>query len=1441
MSNKFSKKDLIYEKKTIIYTTDSPLICLAVHPKAEMVAVAGRNIFQVFSVQEDKFVSLHRVKTPSRLIMSDVPITKAVTESSGTECGPNPAPGTIVSVAESIPPRHSPIISSTINQPRSHSVSDVSWSSVGDILATASTSGDVMLWDVGRGMTQTACFSGHNRSIHCIHFNPTISTELVTASQDGKLKLFDIRDPNPNSSCRIFFQRNASPSPVRDVSFCPKQGFLVAAVQENGVISIWDTRKGSRPFRAFQGHSCSITTLDWHPNWNVTSCNWLATAGARDHLIKVWNLSSSSGQGSVTCPNVIYTVRTTNVNRVRWRPTFMTQLVSSCNLTIDLSVHVWDLQRPFIPYASFEEHKDLVTCISWCPAETNNFYTIGRDGLLIRHSIRDGVRPAENAAPVALSLSPYGHLLHAVSKDRVEISKKLSITEKSSVTYPPIYNSMKNHDQMMKTLPVHHLNGNGFPPGYYASSNSTSSSVNYNATSNGPLTSTDSEIPIVPVASIDAEEVVEVTITSVTHTVAAMTVNSEPNVTTLTSNNNTINNTSNVTNITTISPVAVSTTYATSPVNDCVITTTAAKTLPTVTNDLPQMGSLKSAKLFVSQRHSLMFHYEPCLELVQFWILLRSVYGSLGSDKRTSQQHASQPHPPPQQQQGHQMVNMYSRSDLEPQHSKTVQCSLASDNTMVRPVDSLYVHNHDNKTSLKYSQYPERKKCKQLDVNTPSNSTGVRLSYILETLGFRDREPGVTQKKTSKFKLDYRRHSSGNVKVRNHKVAKHLIDIPPVTHRFLSYSGSGGENPSTAFSTLSSSTNPHNEVCLPNLNNELLICTTKSIPVNISYMDMHKALTIDDDQHASSISSSASPPTIPHPQSILRKLEQDISPSGLLFNNYREDMDYLFHPTSPQKSAPLPLVEDNAAKRGPKQLDLIEVIGSHDDPVVMETEYLPDEAFPTTFHPLQQQDQSQCQHDNSFYIHQNKHRKLKQPVVCSSLGETFNNAADEIHDSNSFDVVSCSADASVPKRNASSSKPQRKSMDCTKILTSKCCDLSLVDWGTRQILPASSFPGLPITAVKDVQNAPSDSSFINPNPSDNSGDDDDEKKHKEGIQASKICCNEKKLENADHDEIDQRFISNSSASESNSSSLTKDKSFNKHKKEIQLLAPWLHSKSSSGFDKESTMLLNGHTFSPIGSLSPISGEINAIIGKWFVELVESGHVQTVCTALLALGSERLHVNEWVSEVQLEHWFISYLELLSRFRLWTVCARIMKQCGNPFAGADNQIYLREYRRSINLQYVIRPIVMKPAESESKTPNNTAEPRSEGNTRTRWKSGGIENQFTSRLGNTSPALAPGVAALNQISTTLSIRCGLCTKPLCASESTQRMTGHTGWACSRHATSCDPATITCALCHLVVRGLFIWCRGCSHGGHLDHMQAWLMRRPECPAGCGHRCRYG
>jgi hypothetical protein len=45
---------------------------------------------------------------------------------------------------------------------------------------------------------------------------------------------------------------------------------------------------------------------------------------------------------------------------------------------------------------------------------------------------------------------------------------------------------------------------------------------------------------------------------------------------------------------------------------------------------------------------------------------------------------------------------------------------------------------------------------------------------------------------------------------------------------------------------------------------------------------------------------------------------------------------------------------------------------------------------------------------------------------------------------------------------------------------------------------------------------------------------------------------------------------------------------------------------------------------------------------------------------------------------------------------------------------------------------------------------------------------------------------------------------------------------------------------VCHAVVKGLFVWCQGCGHGGHVLHIRRWLEKRAACPAGCGHKCQY-
>lgn len=50
-----------------------------------------------------------------------------------------------------------------------------------------------------------------------------------------------------------------------------------------------------------------------------------------------------------------------SVGFIRWRPNRKNH-ISSCSLLLDHSVNVWDLGRPYIPFASFEGHIDVTTC-----------------------------------------------------------------------------------------------------------------------------------------------------------------------------------------------------------------------------------------------------------------------------------------------------------------------------------------------------------------------------------------------------------------------------------------------------------------------------------------------------------------------------------------------------------------------------------------------------------------------------------------------------------------------------------------------------------------------------------------------------------------------------------------------------------------------------------------------------------------------------------------------------------------------------------------------------------------------------------------------------------------------------------------------------------------------------------------------------------------------
>ena len=53
-------------------------------------------------------------------------------------------------------------------------------------------------------------------------------------------------------------------------------------------------------------------------------------------------------------------------------------------------------------------------------------------------------------------------------------------------------------------------------------------------------------------------------------------------------------------------------------------------------------------------------------------------------------------------------------------------------------------------------------------------------------------------------------------------------------------------------------------------------------------------------------------------------------------------------------------------------------------------------------------------------------------------------------------------------------------------------------------------------------------------------------------------------------------------------------------------------------------------------------------------------------------------------------------------------------------------------------------------------------------------------------------------------------------------------------------------CFICHEPVTGMYVWCPGCGHGGHMSHAIQWFggpdgkAIRTVCPTGCGHKCNF-
>ncbi|XP_013392028.1 GATOR complex protein WDR24 [Lingula anatina] len=336
---------------------EAPINAISTNKDASQVVVAGRNVFRVFSIEDDAFVERCNLRVGKNLNLN-------------------------------------------------FSAADVTWNPVEDhLLASAATNGAVVTWNLNKPSRskQELVFNEHKRTVNRVCFHSTEANLLLSGSQDGFMKLFDLRKKEVN--CTFSGQSES----VRDVQFCPHHYFQFAAAYENGNLQLWDLRRPDKWEKMFTAHSGPAFTLDWHPD----DKNWIASAG-RDRSIKIWEISHK--------PRLLHTVQTiASVARVKWRPSRKYH-ISSCSLLVDHNVNVWDIRRPYIPFASFEEHRDVVTGIMW-KNDPYVFLSGSKDCTVYQHMFKDAVRPADRANPIGIDTNVNGDLGLAFS-DKLLVAGK---------------------------------------------------------------------------------------------------------------------------------------------------------------------------------------------------------------------------------------------------------------------------------------------------------------------------------------------------------------------------------------------------------------------------------------------------------------------------------------------------------------------------------------------------------------------------------------------------------------------------------------------------------------------------------------------------------------------------------------------------------------------------------------------------------------------------------------------------------------------------------------------------------------------------------------------------------------------------------------------------------------------------------------------------------
>ncbi|KAF8581844.1 hypothetical protein K439DRAFT_1392321, partial [Ramaria rubella] len=295
-------------------------------------------------------------------------------------------------------------------------------------IVTSARNGEIIYWDINRlGSKYETRIKEHKRAVNKLALSPFLPYLFASGSQDGHLRVWDLRTP-PASSMKVYH-----PTGIRALSLSPvpSNPLTVCTGLESGNVQRWDLRNRALPLeRITLAHSSSVLSMDWQlPSMKETGLGWLVTSGM-DRRVKIWNLclssttllpSSALDRDAILLnnkmgPRALRTLHTSfPVRSVQWRPGYDCEVaVVSNNESESETVEIWDVRRGWIGKWALEGAEGGITDIAF--SDSHKLWAQHANGTFAQHDLREATRPLDAIPRVALSFAACGALAFVANK-----------------------------------------------------------------------------------------------------------------------------------------------------------------------------------------------------------------------------------------------------------------------------------------------------------------------------------------------------------------------------------------------------------------------------------------------------------------------------------------------------------------------------------------------------------------------------------------------------------------------------------------------------------------------------------------------------------------------------------------------------------------------------------------------------------------------------------------------------------------------------------------------------------------------------------------------------------------------------------------------------------------------------------------------------------------